>query len=66
MIARGLQRKGKAMRQAKQCGLPLHRKDYTGRIREGSRRELVRLLAQLLIQALGRERKEQGGAGWTR
>jgi hypothetical protein len=50
------------MKGAKQCALSLRRKDYGKRIREERRAELVRLLAELLIQAL----KSEGGVPWRR
>ena len=39
------------MKEPKQCALPLHQANYRKRFREESRLNLVRLLAELLIQA---------------
>lgn len=54
------------MMQTKQRALPLHQRDYSKRIREHKRGELVRLLAELLLQALSAEGTRQGGQQWKR
>ena len=54
------------MKEPKQCALPLHQANYRKRFREESRRELVRLLAELLIQALKSNSEEQGGRPWRK
>ena len=54
------------MKQTKQRALPLHQRDYSKRLREHKRGELVRLLAELLLQVLGAEGTRQGGAPWKR
>ncbi len=54
------------MKGAKQRALPPHQTDYRKRIREERRPELVRLLAELLIQAFKSEAARQGGALWKR
>lgn len=54
------------MKGARQPALPLHQADCRKRIREATRQELVRLLAELLLQALKSERAKQGGVLWKR
>jgi hypothetical protein len=54
------------MKGAKQRGLPLHQTDYRKRIRQERRPELVRWLAELLLQALKSDGARQGGARWKR
>jgi hypothetical protein len=54
------------MKGAKQRALPLHQTDYRKRVGEERRPELVRLLAELLLQALKSEGAGQGGALWKR
>lgn len=54
------------MKEAKQCALPLHQPDHRKRVSEERRPELVRLLAELLLQALKSEEARQGGALWRR
>mgnify|MGYP001217395092 FL=1 len=54
------------MKVVKQRALALHQRDYSKRIREQKRYELVRLLAELLLQALSAEGTGQGGAQWKR
>lgn len=54
------------MKAAKQRALPLHQTDYRERVRAQRRGELVRWLAELLLQALRSEGARQGGAPWKR
>ena len=54
------------MKAAKQRDLALHQTDCSKRVRKHRRPELVRLLAELLLQALGGDRARQGGAPWKR
>ncbi len=54
------------MKGAKQRALPLQQTDCNKRVREQRRSELVRLLAELLLQALSAEGTRQGGAQWKR
>ena len=54
------------MKEAKQCALPLHQGNYSKRFREESRLELVRLLAELLIQAFKSNSEKQGGRPWRK
>lgn len=54
------------MKVVKQRALALQQRDYSKRIREQKRDELVRLLAELLLQALSSETTRQGGAQWKR
>lgn len=54
------------MKKAKQRALPLHQTDYKKRVREERRPELVRLLGELLLQALKIEGTSQGGVLWKR
>jgi hypothetical protein len=58
--------KEEAMKPAKQCALLLHRKDYEDRIRKGSRPELVRLLAEMLIQVFKSDQSEKEGEPWKK
>jgi hypothetical protein len=55
-----------AMKGAKQCALPMHQADCRKRVSEEIRLDLVRLLAELLLQTLKSERAKQGGALWKR
>jgi hypothetical protein len=55
-----------AMKEPKQCALPLHQANYSKRFREESRLELVRLLAELLIQALKSNSEKQGDRLWIK
>jgi len=54
------------MKAAKQRALPLHQTDYGKRVSEQRRGELVRWLAELLLQALSSEGTRQGGTPWKR
>ena len=58
--------KGEVMKEAKQRALPLPKTDYRKRFREEKRPELVRLLAELLLQALKSDGSRQGGELWKR
>jgi len=66
MRANNFHLKGEAMKEAKQCTLPLRQPDYRKRIREERRPELVRLLAELLLQAFTSENARPRGAPWKR
>jgi hypothetical protein len=66
MEANNFPSKEGAMKGARQPALPLHQADCRKRIREATRQELVRLLAELLLQALKSERAKQGGVLWKR
>jgi hypothetical protein len=66
MEANNFPSKEGAMKGARQRALPLHQADCRKRIREATRQELVRLLAELLLQALKSERAKQGGVLWKR
>jgi hypothetical protein len=66
MGANNFHLKEEAMKEAKQCALPLHQPDHRKRVSEERRPELVRLLAELLLQALKSEEARQGGALWRR
>lgn len=54
------------MKEAKQCALPLQQANYRKRFREESRLELVRLLAELLIQAFKSNSERQGDRLWRK
>lgn len=54
------------MKEAKQRALPLRKADYRERFKAERRPELVRLLAELLLQALKSDGSRQGGALWKR
>jgi hypothetical protein len=58
--------KGEAMKGARQRALPLRKADYRKRFREERRPELVRMLAELLLQALKSDGCRQGGGVWKR
>jgi len=52
------------MKGAKQRALPLRKADYRKGLREERRPELVRMLAELLLQALKSDGSRQGGGVW--
>lgn len=54
------------MKRVKQWALPLYQADGRKWVKEERRPELVRLLAELLLQALKSEGARQGGARWKR
>lgn len=54
------------MTGAKQRALPMRPIDCGKRIKEEKRAELVRLLAELLLQAFKSEETKDGGAVWKR
>jgi hypothetical protein len=66
MIANSFHSKEGEMTGAKQCALPMHPIDCRKRIKEEKRAELVRLLAELLLQAFKSEATKDGGAAWKR
>jgi len=58
--------KGEAMKGAKQRALPLRKADCSKRHLEERRPELVRMLAELLLQALKSDGSREGGGLWKR